>query len=129
MTKELDKLIGLTMKSVVALDNAEIQFVSSDGSKFRMHHYQDCCESVEIEDICGELSDLVDTPIISAEESCKYSEESELLDDNYTPSQTWTFYKFATFKGFVDIRWYGTSNGYYSESVSFEEVENFEDEW
>jgi hypothetical protein len=97
----------------------EILFVLNDGRTFRLYHDQDCCERVEVEDVDGKPHDLIDSELLVAEEVID-DKESRIRD--YGDSFTWTFYKLGTIHGFVTIRWYGTSNGYYSETVSFEEI-------
>ena len=82
--------------------------------RFVFYHAQDCCESVDINDIVGDLEDLVGEPLFIAEEVSGATEP----DVEHYESYTYTFYKFATRKGYVDVRWLGESNGYYSESVS-----------
>ena len=92
----------------------ELKLFMRDGKVVTFYHMQDCCEYVRIEDIVGDLSDLVGEPLLLAEES----------NDNATnvgEYGTWTFYKFGTRKGYVDIRWLGESNGYYSERVDWRE--------
>jgi hypothetical protein len=93
----------------------ELIFKTVDGDVYRMYHEQDCCESVTLEDVVGDLDDLVGSEILVAEE---VDGESPADFEAYE-SYTWTFYKFATRKGYVDLRWLGQSNGYYSEGVSF----------
>ena len=109
----------------ISNDDDVITFTTIDGDIYQMYHDQDCCESVTIEDICGDLNDLIGSPIISASEDsnkdCK--QHGEYSDE----SCTWTFYNFSTEKGHVTIRWYGTSNGYYSESVDLYKVNRTHD--
>lgn len=89
-----------------------------------MFHEQDCCESVWIESIVGDLSDLENTPILLAVEVVSYSTPEE-DEAKWGDTSTYTFYKLRTIKGSVDIRWVGASNGYYSETVSVKEYFNF----
>jgi len=93
-----------------------IEFNFSDGSQGLLYHSQDCCENVCIEDVNGNWDDLLNTPLLVSEERSN-GEEGDLK--GWEESYTWTFYTFRSVKGSVDVRWLGTSNGYYSESVSF----------
>ena len=111
----IENMVGKVFTSVTQ-DGYGMVF-ANEKEKFTFTHWQDCCESVTIEDIVGDLSDLEGEPLLIAEE---VSGETPTEDDVYRESCTWTFYKFATRKGYVDVRWLGESNGYYSESVDLE---------
>jgi hypothetical protein len=108
-------LVGKRLIKVIVTkddDKADdsIQFICDNGDILTLQHYQDCCEHVYIEDICGDLDDIVGHDIYVAE-----AREQEY--PGACESGTWTFYTIRTIKGTVDIRWIGESNGYYSESV------------
>ena len=70
MTVEsFDKMIGHTIVNITGKEgDDEMIFTSEDGSKFEFIHEQSCCELVSINDIVGDLSDLIGSPIIEAEE-------------------------------------------------------------
>lgn len=113
-----NNIIGKTVVDIKT-DNCEyISFLFDDGSAMLMYHSQNCCESVTIDDINGDLNDLIGTPILLAE--LRTNRDFGAQDPEWDESYTWSFYTFRTRKGFVDIRWYGTSNGYYSEDVDIE---------
>lgn len=116
---EISILIGKTITDIQKTDNS-VLFTTSEGENYKMYHEQDCCEGVGIEDIIGDLDDLLNSPILKAEEVSNANENPEGVPaKDYQDSWTWTFYNLATIKGYVTIRWYGESNGYYSESVDF----------
>lgn len=109
-----ETLLGKTIRSIRGgKDSDQLTFITTENEEYRMEHEQDCCESVAIEDIAGDLQDLIGLPLLQAEEV------SNAADNPRDESGTFTFYKLGTNKGRVTIRWYGESNGYYSEGVSF----------
>ena len=109
-------LKGKILKDIKIEGTESILFIDKDDIEYEMFHDYDCCENVYIEDICGDINNLIGSKIIMAEEIIN-RDLSPL--NKYDESYTWTFYKFATVKGYVTIRWYGESNGYYSEKVDF----------
>jgi len=116
-----EELKGKTLVKVEGLNigNDIITFICEDNSQYTMFHSQDCCESVSIEDIIGNVEDIIGSELLIAEE--RQSEDSPELNPRVYRDEleVWTFYELATIKGSLTIRWYGTSNGYYSVDVSF----------
>lgn len=122
---KFSELVGKTLKEVRgAVGDDKLEFVCEDGSLYALWHSQDCCESVNVESIVGEVADLIGSPILVAEESTNDKDDPPGYkpESDYRESFTWTFYKLATVKGWVDIRWLGESNGYYSEGVDFSRI-------
>jgi hypothetical protein len=74
---------------------------------------------VSVEDVAGDLQDLIGSPVLFADERTSNDPEPGQGEKGEYDSYTWTFYRIGTVKGTVVIRWYGSSNGYYSERVSF----------
>ena len=119
-------LLGKTLIKICQYDD-EVIFVCEDGETYIMNHRQECCESVVIDDVCGDLDDLIGSPLLVAEEVSNYAPDKETDINKQTIAErwgscTWTFYKLATIKGAVTIRWFGESNGYYSEGVDFKKL-------
>jgi hypothetical protein len=93
----IQELIGKTI-SKIDKESDRIEFTMSTGEKYLMYHNQDCCESVTIEDIIGDLNDLIGNPILEASErSSKENPHGITKEDQ--DSFTWTFYHLVTVGG------------------------------
>ena len=109
---DVEEMQGQTFTSVRA-DTDTVTF-ENDEVRYVLYHDQDCCESVYVEDIIGDIEDLEGWPMLISKEDTN-ADDPGTCDNG--ESYTWTFYNFATFKGYVTIRFLGESNGYYSEDV------------
>ena len=116
---DISALNGKTICNVTGLRKGSkiVVFTCADGSVFEMQHHQDCCEDVWLEDLDGCAQDIIGGYVVDAYESTKCAR-----DNKYDENGTWTFYTINTDRGSVWLRWLGVSNGYYSESVSFDQV-------
>ena len=107
------------IKSITGLesDSPKIVIEFEDGNTITQYHEQDCCESVSIAQVDGVVSRHIGS-------DAYYLEEKVVNQEAEYESCTATFYTLKTSKGYLDWRWDGISNGYYSESVDFKKIEN-----
>ena len=111
MNDKLKKLIGKKLKRYFINKNKdELLMEFEDGTIYIFYHFQDCCEDVHIDDISKSLDDIIGEEILNFEEKTSIGEVG-------FGSFTWTFYDIDTFNNHIQIKWYGESNGYYSEKI------------
>lgn len=125
-SERLKDIVGQTVVEINGMKEGSerVVLITKEGNKLVLWYEQDCCASCQIVQIDGDPLDLLGVPMVMAEEVTGESlGVDETKDENGADpgdydSHTWTFYKFATVCGYVTLRWYGSSNGYYSESTS-----------
>ena len=107
----------ITKVEGLELGKTKIYIYFSENEYIKIYHQQDCCENVDLDDICGntELEGAVFYELVE-----KKSDVELKAKEVYDESWTWTFYTIKTSKGYLDLRWYGSSNGYYGEGVDLE---------
>ena len=125
---DIKKLEGLVVEyiDIVSDDGDELMITTKCGKRFKFHHYQDCCENVRIWSTKGDLKKLEGHKLVSVDMDA-YTEDPDDEDpkelaDTWRDSWTWTDIVFKTTDDTVISRWFGESNGYYSESVDFSEL-------
>lgn len=114
--RTIEELKGETLTLIERNQNEEIVLTCASGRRFRMFHDQDCCESVAIGSVDGDLHGLIGSAIIRAKEEPGHE------DGGKYESVTFTDFVLATETSEVTIHWIGESSGYYSESVEFIEL-------
>lgn len=107
---KFEELTGKTLTKINA-EKEIVTFTCGDGSEFEMRHQQECCETVCLEDGSG-LEELVGQKVV-------YAYEASSSGRFEYGTCRWTFYTIQGERTAATMRWYGESNGYYSEGVSF----------
>ena len=104
-----DSLQGSVLLSFEKLDD-RVSFITDKG-KFTLISFESWCGNdcdVSLEDIDVDISRLFNEEIVLAEETIDSNDENA----------SYSFYKLRTNNDSVTLRFYGRSNGYYSESMS-----------
>lgn len=118
----MEEIVGKVLVKIEGLkeESEKVVLHFNDNTQMVFEHYQDCCEYIYLLDYICDVDLSKPTVILQAEErtsndiSCPVTGLGK--DDD---SNTWTFYSINTTTGEIFMRWYGSSNGYYSEEVDY----------
>lgn len=110
---KFEDLLGKTLTRIEYSGLYELHLYT-ENEHYMMTHFNDCCESVYLEDVAGDFEDLLNYPLLMAEEASNIEEMCN-PDDRY---DKWTFYKLATVKGYVTLKWDIDLDSWYSKDVS-----------
>lgn len=127
-----NSLLGLTLDNVTPMRDQEGLILSAGDMTFVLYHRpeqreyddhgepldDDIREDVRLDDICGDLTDLVGAPIVVADDrvSDRQSDAKRSRLEGCTVLP-WTFYHLSTSKGSVVLRFYGSIDGCYAETA------------
>jgi hypothetical protein len=60
---QFSDLVGKTISSIDGLEGDDlITLKTTEGEVYQMYHSQDCCEQVRIEEIHGDIEDIIGLP-------------------------------------------------------------------
>ncbi len=113
----IEKIEGLVPNSeeiTITLKN-----LNGNHNTIKLYHERDCCEVVAVDQVDNKVERHIGATIYAIRE--KISRKEEYDKEWSDESNTWTFYDIETSKGRLSFRWHGSSNGYYSESVSIDQ--------
>jgi hypothetical protein len=117
VNKDMDKfkdLVGRKIKSI-SVHPYEVHFELDKGERYRLYHSQDCCETVGVNGVFGDISSIVGGDVTQAIEEVfsdhdpegYVREEKEYRDYSYT----WSIFKLVTTYGKLEIRFWGNPTG------------------
>lgn len=117
----MEDLVGKTFDVVTRgefLGNTGVIFKTKTQT-YMLVHITCCCSEVYLQDVVGDLSDLENTEIITAEK--RKGRTPPGSGGDWRDTIVWTFYEIATNKGSVTLRFCGEEN-YYSTAVHLIEI-------
>lgn len=114
----LRNIIGAKITDVSQGDEYDflLTISTNKGLTLKFYHEQDCCESVWLEDGFDDLKSMIGKEILDIEYIFNQTDEPlEDVDDSYT----WHYTNIKTIDKDCQLRFFGTSNGFYSEDIDF----------